>query len=149
MESISIWLSPLLLMPGAGLMIMSTSARFAQLHNEMHHLLDHVQIHNSKLMVTADELLCRSILFRNALVSLYVSVAFLASGGLLGAITSYFFMDVSLYVIISLTGAGIACLILASFFLIKESIHSLDIIREHHEIIAEIDKDPDHHPHHH
>lgn len=148
MEELGIWLSPLLLMPGSGLLILSTSARYAQIHNEMHHLMDHVHAHSTRLKATADELLCRSILFRNALVFLYASVALLALGGLLGAITTYVLMDISVGVVISLTGAGIACLVLAAFFLIRESTHSLDIIKEHHEVICEIGDDPDHHPHH-
>jgi len=40
MEVIGIWLSPLLLLPGAALLILSTSNRLNRLHDEVHHQID-------------------------------------------------------------------------------------------------------------
>ena len=125
-------------MPGVGLLIMSTSARYAQIHNEMHHLLEHGMEHKGHLRMTADELLARCILFRNALVALYISVMLLAAGGLLGALADQFLMEVSTIIVVILTGIGILCLVVASSFLIRESAHSLDIIQEHHQMICDI-----------
>lgn len=34
------WIMPLLLLPGVGLLLLSTSARFGQLHAEVHQLFD-------------------------------------------------------------------------------------------------------------
>ena len=40
MDIVGVWLSPLLLLPGAGLLIMSTSQRFNRLHDEIHHIME-------------------------------------------------------------------------------------------------------------
>ena len=39
MDALAFWATPLLLLPGAGLLIISTSARYAQLYGELTHLL--------------------------------------------------------------------------------------------------------------
>ena len=39
MESESVWLTPLILLPGVALLIISTSARYGQVHSEIHRLL--------------------------------------------------------------------------------------------------------------
>lgn len=139
MEDISIWLSPLLLMPGVGMLILSTSARYEQIHNEVHLLMDQKQAHHHKpISDIADELMSRSTKFRNALVSLYLSIALLGCAGLSGALTATTGLrELSFNVVICLTAVGIFCLVLAAFFLIRESFHSLDIIREHYDEIKE------------
>ena len=45
MIATEVWLTPLLLLPGVALLIVSTSHRFAQLHSEFHRLLDHPDDH--------------------------------------------------------------------------------------------------------
>jgi len=40
MQNVEIWLTPLLLLPGVALLIMSTSARYGQIHAELHHLIE-------------------------------------------------------------------------------------------------------------
>ncbi|MEO1023816.1 MAG: DUF2721 domain-containing protein [Bacteroidota bacterium] len=132
MEDAGLWLSPLLLIPGAGLMIMSTSARYAQIHNEMHHLLEHQHGNDEHMHMVAKELMGRSVLFRNALVCLYASITFLAVAGLVGAMFTAFGVS-SFLIVLCLTGFGIGCLVLAALILIRESIKSLSIIREHYD----------------
>ena len=132
MDIVGVWLSPLLLLPGAGLLIMSTSQRFNRLHDEIHHLMEE---DSGKSAGTANHLMQRAKYFRNALVFLYLSIAIFAVAGLLGGITSGL-GDISRYITIALTIIGIFCLAAASIILIKESTLSLEIIKIH---LKEID----------
>lgn len=125
---LGLWLSPLLLLPGAALLIMSTSARYARIHNEIHHLMDHDYTDHTER--TIEHLHQRSKLFRNALVMLYLSVCLFASAGLLGAITSGW-ANISYYLTIGLTALGIFFLSIAAYYLIRESMQSLEIIKAH------------------
>lgn len=127
-EGFGIWLSPLLLLPGAALLIMSTSARYAQIHNEIHHLTEHEEGKNTSLVL--EHLLKRATLFRNALVVLYCSIGLFATAGVLGAITQQW-ENISHTIVICTTGLGIIALFLAAFFLIRESMQSLNIIKSH------------------
>ena len=67
MFTTEVWLTPLILLPGVALLIISTSARFEQIHNEFHRLLEHPDDHSK---IVARNLVLRSTLFRNALVNL-------------------------------------------------------------------------------
>ena len=127
MDVIGIWLSPLLLLPGAGLLIMSSSQRFNRLHDEIHHLIER---DSNKSQKTVKHLMKRVHYFRNALVLLYSSIAVFATAGLLGGITSGL-GDVSLYITVGLTFFGILFLAAASIILIKESSLSLEIMKIH------------------
>jgi len=127
MGSIGIWLSPLLLLPGASLLILSTSNRFNRIHDEIHHLIEN---HQNESKTILGHLLKRSKYFRNALVLLYLSVSLFAAAGLLGGITSGW-SKISTIITIILTIFGILCLTAASIILIKESILSLEIIKSH------------------
>ena len=127
MDIVGVWLSPLLLLPGAGLLIMSTSQRFNRLHDEIHHLMEE---DSGKSAGIANHLMQRAKYFRNALVFLYLSIAIFAVAGLLGGITSGL-GDISIYITIALTIIGIFCLAAASIILIKESSLALKIIELH------------------
>ena len=124
-----LWLTPLILLPGVSVLIMSTSARYAQIHSEIHHLLDENNSNTGKII---KHLLIRAKLFRNALVSLYSSAAFLALAGLVGCLSliwKEFTLESS---VLFLIGLGILILLFATVELIRESILSLEIIRSHH-----------------
>ncbi len=41
MDDAGYWLTPLLLFPGAALLVLSTAQRYGQLHEELHHVLHH------------------------------------------------------------------------------------------------------------
>ena len=127
MESAGIWITPLVLLPGVALLIMSTSVRYGQIHSEFHHLENaNVEV-DDKIF---GHLKLRCLLFRNALVSLYVSVALFALASLLGGITLAW-MDLSYRIIFGLTGVGIASLLYAASQLIRESVLSYEIIKTH------------------
>lgn len=127
MDNIEIWLTPLLILPGVGLLIMSTSARYSQIHNEVHHLLHEKGDHRPHL---ANRLFSRSKLFRNALVSLYTSVSVFVLAGLIGGFVAIWETD-TYWINALFSFAGILCLLYASIQLIRESILSLDVIEEH------------------
>ena len=136
MESVEVWLTPLLLLPGVALLIMSTSVRYVRVHEEVHHLLDHEM---ENLNERANRLYKRSRLFRNALIALYSSVGLLSLAGLLGGVLEYSNIE-GYYWIAGVTGLGIIFLFFASLELIRESTLSLDIIKDH---IESVDKDGD------
>jgi len=119
-----IWAAPLLLLPGVALLIMSTSVRYTRLHDEIHHL-------------TRDDcdrcglgtLFYRARLFHRARVSLYVRVALFALSSLVGGLLTLV-AEPALVPVFAVTCAGITALVPASVFLILESIHALDVIRD-------------------
>lgn len=76
-----VWVTPLLLIPGVALLIMSTASRFSTMHSEMHHWLAHTHPIDARLV---DSLERRGWHFRNALMALYAAIGLLASGGLVG-----------------------------------------------------------------
>lgn len=71
MTSEIVWLAPILILPSLGLLIVSTSARFGTLHDEIHHWLDGA--HDSAVIEKA-YLVARARHFRNALVVLYSGI---------------------------------------------------------------------------
>ena len=123
----AIWITPLLLLPGVALLVMSTSVRFAQIHGEIHDLAERA---GPASEITAGRLLQRSILFRDALVGLYLSVAFLALAGLVGGVIE-FLSGRAVWLVMAFTCAGIGCLLYAAIQLIRESLRAVDIIKEH------------------
>jgi hypothetical protein len=120
-----LWAAPLLLLPGVALLVMSTSARYAQIHTEIHQIL------GEKIQSTlVEQLLSRSRMFRNALVSLYVVVSLFALASLSGGFIMLIDEKAS-YLVMVLTCAGIGALLFAALQLVRESILSLDIIKDH------------------
>ena len=77
------WLIPILLLPGVALLVMSTAVRFGQIHDELHHMLE---IDEAVTLVFWQHLSRRTMLFRNALVSLYLSIGAFVMGSLVGAL---------------------------------------------------------------
>ena len=106
MDVIGIWLSPLLLLPGVGLLIMSTSQRFNRLHDEIHHIMEEG---SSKSAGTVNHLMQRAKYFRNALVFLYSSISIFSVAGISSGITSGR-DEISTVLTISLTIIGIICI---------------------------------------
>ena len=128
-----VWLTPLILLPGVALLIVSTSARFEQVHSEVHRLLEHPDTHAK---ILSRNLVRRSELFRNSLASLYVSVGLFALGSLVGAFVD-FFWPTSVWFVGGFTIAGIACLVFASVQLVRESVICLEVIKDHSESIKD------------
>jgi hypothetical protein len=131
------WLFPLILLPGVALIVMSTSARYAQIHQELHHILEEQE--NISPIYYVD-LRTRATYFRNALVALYVSVGIFAVGSVVGAIMD-FLKGPSTVTVVILTCLGILCLLYASIELIRESLLSLRVIEHHLENVMVADED--------
>lgn len=119
------WAAPLLILPGVGLLIASTSARYTRLHDELHHLGDHGGSHEG-----LRELLWRGRLFRNALVGCYVAVMLLASAGLVlgfGLTESGMALGVEGLGLL-LTFAGVAAVVVVSGLLCAEALISFRVL---------------------
>ena len=106
MGTLGIWLTPLLLLPGVGMMIMSTSMRFGQLHQEIHHQLSHGFKPQEKAILC---LLKRAKLFRNSLLCLYICVATFSLAALIGGITAAWELN-AFAITMFFTGIGICLL---------------------------------------
>lgn len=126
MFSTEVWLTPLILLPGVALLIVSTSARFGQLHTEVHRLLDHPDAH---ARILSRHLLKRSALFRDALVALYASVGLFGLGSLLGGVVNLWRPE-SLWVVGGATMIGIGCVVYASVQLLREAMICLKVVAD-------------------
>ncbi len=133
MFTTEIWLTPLILLPGVALLTVSTAHRFGQLQAEFHRLLDHP---DSRAQIVARSLARRARLHRDALASLYASVGLMALGSLLGGVVNLWRPE-SLWLVGGLTIAGIACLVFSAAQLFRESITSLQVIREQNAALEE------------
>jgi hypothetical protein len=114
MNDTGIWAAPLLLIPAVGLLVLSTSARFGQVHEEFHRRRGDEHFHAVK------HLCKRARLIHSALVSFYMSVAVLASSSLLGTISGRWF-DSLLWIPHAMTFVGVALILFAAIQLIRES----------------------------
>ena len=127
------WLMPLLLLPGVGLLLLSTSARFGQLHAEVHQLFHEEGVDRTPI---AQHLLQRARLFRNALTALYASAALFAVGSIAGALMSLLGQGASDWLVFLFAALGAAFLVVATVLLVRESTLSLVIIEAHVEQLA-------------
>ena len=124
MTETGLWLTPLVLLPGVGLLLMSTAIRYGQVHEEFHHY------HGQPEISCIHHLLKRAKLFRNALIFLYVSAACLALASLSGGIF-HLASKSPLWPVMLMTGVAVLVLLLAVIELIRESCLSLEIIEKH------------------
>lgn len=131
MENASFWLTPLLLLPGVALLILSTSTRYGRLHDEFHHL---EQQQRPAAAAVTENLFFRARYFRNALISLYSSVTLLSLAGLIGGFT-VLWSNISYWLVVLMTCLSILGVIYASWQLILESRCSLAIVKMHHDAI--------------
>lgn len=122
-----LWVTPLLLLPGVGLLIMSTSARITRLHDELHHLLDH-----DEGTEVIELLWARARLLQPALVAQYLSVAFLATSSLVGGAAELFETHAPV-VVVGLTCLAISSLVTSAALLVLESRRLVEILRHHYE----------------
>jgi len=128
-EAIESWLTPLLFISAPALMILSTAARYAQLHGEIHFLKDHNHAGDGHEVCNA-VLIKRAQHFRNALVALYSSIGIFATASLLGAIISIWWSHAQHWVAV-LTVVGIIAVIFAAFSLVREALLSFRIVAMH------------------
>jgi hypothetical protein len=134
MFTTEVWLTPLILLPGVALLIMSTTARFGQVHAEFHRLLDHPDAH---ARIVAGHLLRRSRWLRNALAALYMSVGLFALGSLIGGVVNLWRPE-SLWVVGGLTIAGIGGIVYAAIELVRESLLCLQVLRDHSQYVRDV-----------
>lgn len=135
MENIGPWVTPLLLLPGVALLILSTSMRYGQIHTEFHEM-EHGP--RKPAAQTVKQLMARACYFRNALVSLYTSFALFSLASLIGGLASAWMRQVEAFVLV-LSCLGILGLIFAAVTLIREASLSLDVIRQHAASLFESD----------
>ncbi|MCA9398603.1 MAG: DUF2721 domain-containing protein [Sinomicrobium sp.] len=121
-----IWLTPILILPGVALLIISTANRFGEIQREFHHLLNHPEFHGE---IIARFLVKRSRYYRDALVSLYLSVLLFSFASLLGGVINFLFPKV-LWLIGTLILLGIFSLSFATIQLLRESRLSLTVIED-------------------
>ena len=121
------WVTPLLLLPGVGLLLISTSARYQAIHEEIHKLL---QERSPEARPCARHVLHRARILWIAMLSLYAASSLLATGGLVGALTLWWTNSVHWFSWL-LTVTGVFCIALASVALIRESSISFAIIETH------------------
>ncbi len=114
-----LWLTPLILLPGVALLIMSTSLRYNHLH-EADGLSETGRAH----------LMQRARFFFHALVSLYVCVGLFSLASLLGMLTAAS-PDLSAWIVLPLTALGVLSLTFAAVQLVRESILAHEVIEEH------------------
>jgi len=118
-------LIPIGMLPGIGLLILSTSTRYWTVVSD---LLGMGALQNA----AAGLEMRRATLFRDALVSLYVGVALAAASALAGSVLG--FIDGKPGRGLAAVGAALAigCVVFASVQLIRESLLSLRIVALHH-----------------
>jgi O-antigen ligase len=115
------------------LLTVSTAHRFGQLQAEFHRLLDHPDSHTH---IVRRSLVTRARLYRDALSSLYASVGLFALGSLLGGVVNLW-RPQSLWVVGGLTIVGIAAIVFAAVQLLRESLLSLQVVREQSAAVQE------------
>ena len=131
MDDVSLWVSPVVLVSGVALLIMSTSARYGQIHAELRELMH--DTHNGTLASDSVDMLyehlrIRTRLLLSALFGLYLSVGFLITGSLVGVVSAIW--SFSHVPVIVLTCAGILGVVYAALQLIRESrifLHTVNV----------------------
>ena len=135
MDDTSLGVSPVVLVSGVGLLILSTSARYGQIHAELRELIrdtHDVTLAGNSVDVLYEHLSIRTRLLLSALFGLYLSVGFLVTGSLVGVLTAL--GSFSHLPVIALTCAGILGVFYAALQLIRESrifLHTVDICLHH------------------
>jgi len=122
MAEMGLWVSPVVLVSGVGLLILSTSARYGQIHTELRELLRDTHdgaISGPSVNVLFEHLHKRTRLLLSALFGLYLSIGFFVMASLVGALTSIW--PISRVPVILLTCAGILGVAFAALQLIRES----------------------------
>jgi hypothetical protein len=121
------WATPLLVLPGVGLLLVSTSARYEAIHAEIHQLLDDP---SEQAIGCTLHVVHRARILRLAMLSLYVSASLLAASGLIAALTVGFLGAVHWASWVLLV-AGVSCVLIAVVTLTREAGISLAIVEAH------------------
>lgn len=137
MEEIS-WLMLLLLIPAVAILLGAVSARYGTLQQEIHHLIDAADGIDA---ATLAHLRARVVHFRNALVSLHLSVAIFAVSSVIGGVLEIGQIGQLPKEGFLLLAAvlGITCLVIGTAELIRESFRSQEVLLEH---LRRVNKQP-------
>ena len=131
MDDVSLWVSPVVLVSGVGLLVLSTSARYGQLHAELRELMNEARSEAASgrsMTMLFETLRSRTRLLLSALFSLYLSLGFLITGSLVGSLNAIW--SFSKMPVILLTCSGIFAVLFAAVQLIRESrmfLHTVDL----------------------
>ena len=129
MNGFDLWLAPLLLLPGIGLLLMSTAARFGHLQGQI------IQLTDDDTLVTvelAQSLRFRGHLFRAALLTLYISTAAFILASTVNGINGLLPVHVPIEAIVIVTVAGFVAMFIALTTLFVESFSAGDILEIYH-----------------
>ena len=144
MESAVHWVTPLAILPGVALLVLSTANRFHQVHTELQRLRDDGHRRTREQVDAAvHRLMRRSVLFRNALVCLYVAIASFSLAALVGGVSVVLWHQSEGILFGLLAVIGIACVVCASVILIREASLSLALIQRYGEEICSGTKRPE------
>lgn len=124
------YILPLALLPGVALLIVSTAARYGQLHDELHRSLDHP--HTTQPSAHLHQ---RARYFHWSLGGLYLCVVLFALGSFGGLLLELLGLPPQ-WVVAAITGVGCVCLLLSAIALFRESLLSLTVIEQHLDYIA-------------
>lgn len=142
MSMAGLWVTPLLLLPGVALLVMSTSIRFNRLHDEVH-ALDETHAHGGDGEVVSEThlacLLLRGRLFRNALIALYLAVACFALGALVGGLLALWPQH-GMVAMLVLSGTGITAVLVAAVLLVRESLLSFEVLEDHGRHLTDLNR---------
>ena len=131
MEGAASWVTPLLILHGVGLLLVSTASRYEAVHAKIHALLAEFSPEAAGCAIHVAQ---RARIFRNAMFSLYASACALGSAGLVGALT-YWLFDRAHWAALGLTMIGVASLVIAAALLMRESALSLKIVESHRDTL--------------
>ncbi|MEM7537118.1 MAG: DUF2721 domain-containing protein [Chloroflexota bacterium] len=135
MGEFNIWLAPLILLPGIGLMIMSTAARFGQLQTQIVALSNQMQSSTGESVGTmglAKSLRFRGHLFRVALLGFYISAGMFTLASTLNGINGLLPVQLPLSMVVFTTVLGFVALLVAGVALFVESFSATDIVDAHY-----------------
>ena len=127
MDQTGLWLTPLILLPGVALLVMSTSSRYGRIHDEVHHLFAHGE---KASPIAIARLRVRARLFRDSLLALYVCIGLFSLSSLFGMLALTWLPGAE-WIGATILVSGIAFLFGATVQLIRESSLSLGIIEDH------------------
>ena len=129
MNGFDLWLAPLLLLPGIGLLIMSTSARFGQLQGQIMQLTSDLSLATLPL---ARSLRFRGHLFRLALLTLYVNALAFILASTVNGINGLLPVQIPIEVVVLVTVGGFVAMFVSLAALFVESFSADDIIETYH-----------------
>lgn len=132
MEGAASWVTPLLILHGVGLLLVSTASRYEAVHSEIHTLLAEA---SPEAAACAIHVAQRARIFRNAMFSLYTSACALGGAGLVGALT-FWIIDQVHWSSLGLSIIGVASLVIAAALLMRESALSLQIVESHRDTLT-------------